>query len=472
MAAVDAARSRAEADSGGPPVRVPAPGPEGLDWLRFYGRMLAGESPLDLFLDLAVRYPGVARFWQPVIMTDMYVLSDPEYLEHVMLRNPSTYISAIRDVSEIDFVLGNGLLVNRGESWEKQHRLIAPMFHRKSVRNFANLMLEETRRMMDRWRDAIDREEPLNLLEEMKRLTLLVICRALFTADVEDYVSTVRETLRTLRGTGRQGLAALLSPPLWVPTPRNRRVHRARDRLDDIVYGLIERRRGHEEEYDDFLSMLMTARDRETGEGMDEKQIRDEVMTFFLAGHETTANALTWTWYELGRHPEIHRRLHEEAAAHPMENGFDRETYGELDFTRRVLRESLRLNPPVPVTGRLSRLEDVLGGYHVPKGSFMIASPYVVHRHPDVWERPERFDPERFAGGKDESRPRFAYMPFGGGKRICTGREFAKMELRLVLSEVVRRYRLELVDPDTPPGREVVVTMEPERPLRVVPRSW
>ncbi len=447
---------------------VPAPGPEGLDWVRFYGRMLAGESPLDLFLDLAVRYPGVARFYQPVLLSDMYILSEPDYLEHVLLRNPSTYISAIRDVSEIDFVLGNGLLVNRGESWEKQHRLIAPMFHRKSVRGFGDLMLSEARRMMEGWEPG----EPLDLLEEMKRLTLSVICRALFTADIGGDVSTVRESLRTLRSTGRQGLMAMLSPPLWVPTPRNRRVHRARDRLDDIVYGLIEDRRGSEEEYEDFLSMLMLAEDEETGEGMDDEQIRDEVMTFFLAGHETTANALTWTWHQLGRHPRIHRRVHEEARTHTMEDGFDRGVYGRLDYTRRVISESLRMHPPVPVTGRMARLEDNLAGYHVPKGSFMIASPYVVHRHPGIWEDPERFDPDRFTEDRARDRPRFAYLPFGGGKRICTGREFAKMELRLVLSEVTRRFRLEPVDSDTPPGKEVVVTMEPERTLRVIPRRW
>lgn len=449
-----------------------APGPDGMEWAHYYYRLLRGDSPLDLFFDLAVAYPGLARFWQPVVAADMYVLSDPEYLEHVMLRNPDVYISAIKDVSRIDFVLGNGLLVNRGESWEQQHRLIAPMFHRKSVRAFGDLMLSETRRMLERWRSRPDDDEPLDLLEEMKRLTLLVIAKALFTRDVEDYVDQVRESLRTLRGLGRQGIRALLAPPMWVPTPANRRAHCARDRLDEIVYGLIEERRGHEEEYDDFLSMLMRAEDPETGETMDDRQIRDEVMTFFLAGHETTANALTWTWLLLARHPEVRERLHDEARENPMDDGFDRETYRALEYTRRVIHESLRLYPPVPVTGRLSRLEDDLDGYRVPKGTFMIASPYVVHRHPDVWEDPERFDPARFSPSREEARARFAYMPFGGGKRICTGREFAKMELRLVLSEVLRHVRLELVDPETPPGKEVVVTMEPERTLKARPRRW
>ncbi len=449
-------------------------GPTGWEWFKLYTRFMIASDPLDVFTELAREHAPLARFQQPRIDVDVYVMTRPENIEHVLLRNPERYIRPTGNAGggNLDYVLGQGLLTSQGELWERQHRLIAPMFHRKSVRGFAELMLRETRRMVDRWAPSARAEEPLNLLEEMKRITLLVIAKSLFSADVEEHVSTVRDALRTFRANNTRGIWELLRPPFWVPTPRNQRIKRAKENLDEIVYGLIEDRRGHEEEYEDFLSMLMLAEDEETGERMDTEQIRDEVMTFFLAGHETTANALTWTWFLLGRHPEVHRRAHEEAVRHPMDDGFDREAYGNLTFIERVIKESMRVYSPVPITARMATEDDQLAGHHIPAGSIMITSPYVVHRLPELWEEPMRFEPDRFKPENEKQHERFAYFPFGGGRRICTGREFAKMEARLILSQTLRHYRLELQDPETAPGRDSAVTMEPGRPLNVIPRTW
>jgi len=474
MTAVSKASARARSEDAIADAQRP-PGPSGLTWWRYFGRFLTAWDPIDLFMDLAREYGPIARFELPARDWDVYVVSDPEYVEHVLLRNPDNYDRPASGIGadNLNYVLRDGLLTSEGALWERQHRLIAPMFHRKSVRGFAELMLEETRRMLERWRSNLEDEEPLNLQEEMSRITLLIIAKALFSADVAEHVPTVRDALATFRRRNQQGgLGRMLSPPLWIPTPHNQRVKRARGDLDDIVYGLIEERRGQEEDYEDFLSMLMLAEDEETGERMDTEQIRDEVMTFFLAGHETTANALTWTWFLLGRHPEVHRRVHEEALEHPMEEGFDRDTYGEWTYAERVIKESMRVYSPVPTTARMATEDDRIDGRDIPAGSIMVTSPYVVHRLPSLWEDPMRFDPDRFLPENEERHARFAYFPFGGGRRICTGREFAKMEARLILSEATRHVRLELQDPDTPPGRDAAVTMEPGRPLQVIPRRW
>ncbi len=474
MTATRAAGPPSAETSGTAPPTLP-PGPSGLAWWRYFAQFMTSWDPLDLFMDLTRDYGPIVRFELPRGDFDVYVVARPEYAEHVMLRNPDNYdrVSGGVGGDVLDYVLGDGLLTSGGELWERQHRLIAPMFHRKSVRGFAELMLEETRRMLDRWQPNLENGAPLDLQHEMSRVTLLIISKALFSADVEGHVSTVRDALASFRGQNRQGgLAQLTTFPLWVPTPTNQAIKQARSNLDEIVYGLIEDRRGREEEYQDFLSMLMLAEDEETGERMDDEQIRDEVMTFFLAGHDTTANALTWTWFLLGRHPEAHERVHREALEHPMEDGFDRDTYGELTCAERVIKESMRIHPPVPGTGRTPEEDDVMDGYLVPAGTRVVTSPYVMHRSPEIWDEPTRFDPDRFLPEAEEKRERFAFMPFGGGQRICTGRAVAHRVGRLSLSEVTRRVRLELQDPDTPPGRDAAVTMQPGRPLKVVPHRW
>jgi cytochrome P450 len=253
-------------------------------------------------------------------------------------------------------------------------------------------------------------------------------------------------------------LTAPVRVPIGVPTPSNRRFRRFRATLDRIVYDVIERRR-RQGVGDDLLSRLMEARDSETGERMDDRQLRDEVMTMFLAGHETTANALTWTWYLLSRHPDARLRVEGELSRVLGGRAPSLDDLASLPYTGMVLLESLRLYPPAWMFSRRAIEKEELGGYVVPKGAMVMVPPYVVHRHPGLWERPESFEPERFAPERSEGRPRLAFFPFGAGPRLCIGRDFALQEAQLVLATVAQRCRLELV-----PGHPVVP--EPRITLR------
>ncbi len=249
-------------------------------------------------------------------------------------------------------------------------------------------------------------------------------------------------------------------PPLSVPTPRNLRMQRTIHTLDQLVYRMIAERRSRETERDDLLSMLLSAQDEETGQGMNDRQVRDEVMTLLLAGHETTANTLTWTWYLLSQSPEVERRLHAE-----LNEVLDGRVptvadLPELKYTRMVIEEALRLYPPTPLLSRKAIAGDEVQGYPIAANSMIMISPYAVHRHPALWEEPERFDPERFTPERAAARSAYAYFPFGGGPRICIGNNFAMMEAQLILSTVAQRYQLRLI-PGHPVEPQMVVTLRP-----------
>jgi cytochrome P450 len=254
--------------------------------------------------------------------------------------------------------------------------------------------------------------------------------------------------------------------PMNIPTPRNRRLRNAIQVLDKIVYGFIEQRRRGEGDRNDLLSRLMSARDPETGEAMDDRQLRDEVMTMFLAGHETTANALTWSWYLLSQHPASRERLEAELLGSLDGKSPGVEDLPKLPFTAMVLKESMRLYPPAWLIARSAAKDDVIGGARIEAGTFVFVCPYMTHRHPAFWEDPERFDPERFAPGKDAERPRFAYFPFGGGPRQCIGKDFALIEAELAIAAVAQRYRLELL-PGHPVVAQPMITLRPKHGMQM-----
>jgi cytochrome P450 len=265
----------------------------------------------------------------------------------------------------------------------------------------------------------------------------------------------------------RQGLGSFITVPRRVPIERNRIFLEAADTVDRQVARIIEARRKSNTNASDLLSLLMAARDPETGEGMSDRQLRDEVITMFLAGHETTANALAWTFWLLSLHPDVRRKLHAELAA-VLDNGRlpTFEDVGRLEVTTRVLQESMRLYPPAWIVARRALKDDVIGGYAIPAGTLIFLSPYVTHRHPAFWENPEGFDPDRFAGGALSRLPRFAYFPFGGGPRQCIGMNFAMVEATLLLATIGRRVHLDVL-----PGQRVVpepgITLRPRGAIRM-----
>ncbi len=322
-------------------------------------------------------------------------------------------------------------------------------------------MTATTTEMLDRWEEHLASRpgDPLEISAEMSRLTLGIVSRTLFSTDVSGEAEGVGKALEFALQDGFSRVGRFVTLPFDLPTPANRRHLAAIRTLDRIVYGLIDGRLRSGEKKDDLLGMLLEARDEETGEGIGRKQLRDEVITILSAGYETTARALTWTFYLMDRNPEQAAKLREELETALGNRKPNYEDMERLKYTRRFIQESMRLYPPVWGLARLARKDDEIGGCHIPKASRFIISAYVTHRHPELWENPELFDPERFAPERSEGRPKYAYFPFGGGPRQCIGVNFATLEAVLVVAMVARRFGLSLV-----PGHQV--EMEPSFTLR------
>jgi cytochrome P450 len=389
-----------------------------------------------------------------------YMIFHPRDVKHVLQENHRNYSKDTYLMHFLSPLLGQGLFTNDGQSWLHQRRLMQPAFHRKQLAIFGTLMTDATGAMLERWQDTATREQPLDVSTEMMRLTLRVVGQALFSIDLSDETDIVGQAFTALMTPFTDYIYHPV-PPLGFPTPRNRRIQQAIHTLDGVVQEIITERR-QDDDKGDLLSMLLLARDEETGEGMNDRQVRDEVMTLLLAGHETTSNALSWTWYLLSQHPDAESRLHAELEQVLGGRIPTVEDLPRLAYTRMVLEEALRLYPPAVGFNRKALADDEVGGYVVPANTLIWLSPYATHRHPEFWEHPEVFDPERFSPERSAGRPHFAHFPFGGGPRLCIGSNFAMMEAQLILATIAQRYRLRLL-----PGHQV----EPQVLLTMRPRN-
>lgn len=413
---------------------------------------------LRFVLDVARTYGDVAQY--RVAHMRLYQVSHPAGVQRVLHDNHRNYSKDVPTFETLRSFLGNGLFTSDGEFWLRQRRLAQPAFHRRRVAAFGDLMTDATLEMLERWRPGVAQGRPLDMAAEYMRLTLEVATRALFSTSVAGDVDRISRAITTLLDYVTFRFTFPFYPPLKVPTPRNRRFLEARATLDEIVYGIIAERRRNPGEHDDLLAMLMEARDEETGEGMSDKQLRDEVITLFLAGHETTANALTWASYLLSTHVEVARRLQAEVDEKLQGRVPTAADVPDLTYTRMVIDETMRLYPPVWVTNRRAREDDTVCGYRIPAGATVTLLPYVTHHDPAFWENPEGFDPERFAPERSAGRPEYAYFPFGRGPRQCIGKGFALLEMTLALALLSQRHELRLV-----PGRKVdVMAMGTLRP--------
>lgn len=406
------------------------------------------RDPLRFVLDLARDHGEVARY--RVAHMRMYQVNHPAGVQRILHDNHRNYSKDVATFGTLRLIVGNGLFTSDGGFWLRQRRLMQPAFHRRRVAAFGDLMTDTTLAMLERWRPRVAMGQPLDMAAEFMRLTLEVVTRALFSTSVEQEVARIGQAITTLLNDVTFRFVFPFYPPLRVPTPRNRRFLAARATLDGIVYGIIAGRRREPGEHDDLLAMLMEARDEETGEGMSDEQLRDEVITLFIAGHETTANALTWAGYLLSTHVEVGRRLRAEVDGTLGGHVPTVADLPRLAYTRMVIDEAMRLYPPVWVTDRRAVEADVVCGYRIPAGATVSISPYVTHHDPAFWENPEGFDPERFAPERSAGRPQYAYFPFGSGPRQCIGKGFALMEMTLVLALLAQRHELHLV-----PGRRV-----------------
>jgi cytochrome P450 len=411
------------------------------------------RDPLALLARVAREYGDVARF--NAATQTVYVLNHPDYIRDLLVTHHARFKKG-RALQRAKRLLGEGLLTSEADFWRRQRRLAQPAFHKQRVASYAATMVEYAEKTSARWRDG----ERLDVSAEMMRLTLAVVGKTLFDADVESDADEVGAALSEV-----MGLFGYLMLPFSellekLPLPPRRRFERARARLDRVIYRIIEERRREGRDRGDLLSTLLHAVDEEGDRtGMTDEQLRDEAMTIFLAGHETTANALAWTWFLLSQNPEAEARLHAELDEVLGGRPPTAEDYARLRYAEMVVAESMRLYPPAWALGRLALEDHEVGGYLIPRGSLVLVSQYVMHRDPRYWPEPERFDPERFTPEAKAGRPQFAYFPFGGGPRRCIGEGFAWMEAVLLLAALARRWRLRL-----PPG--AVVPTEPRITLR------
>ncbi len=418
------------------------PGPKLLDVLKQVWR-----SPLDFLVNSTLEYGDVVRV--QIRDRTLIVISHPEHVKRVLLDNYKNYIKGY-DLAKPLF--GNGLVSSDGEFWRRQRRLMQPMFHRRRIALMTETMVAATEEMLNRWERYAQSGRPIDVTEQMMRLTRDIILTTMFSSGIGNVDA---EAAGKAFGIALAHLDKYLFSPVqipeYIPTPSMRRFRRAMNTLNEIVYRLIAERRAMHDRPDDLLTMLIEVKDEETGEVMTDEQIRDEVVTIFLAGHETTANALSWTWYLLSKHPSTARRLWAELDETLAGRTPQFEDVSNLPFTRMVFQESMRLYPPAWLFARSAVEDDMLGEYTIPAGSTILISPYVTHRRPDLWEDPLGFDPERFTPERSANRHRFAYFPFSRGPRVCIGENFAMAEGLLVLAAVGQRYRLDLV-----PGHPVV----------------
>jgi cytochrome P450 len=388
-----------------------------------------------------------------------FLVSHPDHIEYLLLKNHRGYPHAEFQNENWRTIVGEGLVVSDGDFWLRQRRLVQPAFHRQRLAAFGTMMADTTAEMLEQWQPAVEEGKPLDLRMEMMRLTLTILAKAMFSTNVAPEAEAIGLAVSEELEYANMRLLSPVNLPENLPTPANRRFLEARRSMDAIVYRLIAERRKSGEDAGDLLSMLLQARDEESGEGMNDKQLRDEVTMMFVAGHESTALALAWTWYLLSMHPTEAQRLHAEVdeVLGGRLPGF--EDIPKLRFTTRVIEEALRLYPPFWAVLRSPREGGEIGGYQIPKGALVFISPYVTHRHPAFWDDPEGFDPDRFLPERSEGRHRYAYLPFGAGPRKCIGEAFAMMEMQLVVAAVAQRYRLDLV-----PGHPIV--MQPGLSLR------
>ena len=425
------------------------------------------RDELGMLVKAANRYGDVVRFeFGPrAVHLPAYLIRRPEHIHHVLFSARDSYPKSF-DYRILARSLGLGLVTSEGELWSRQRRLIQPAFRHTEVAGFAELMIDAATDVAQRWHTLADRGQPVDVASEMMRLALDVVGRTLFSSDLADETDAISPAVGVLvrdmveRMSTGAGMATLAAPRL--PTPANRRANAALDTLDRVVARLVARRRAlpEAERPADLLSTLLAARDEKSGAGMDDRQVRDEVMTFLIAGHETTANALAWTWYLLSTHPLVMRRLGDEL--HTVLAGRDPgpDDIDKLAYTKAVAQEAMRLYPPVAAIGREALRDDEISGYPVPARSTILISPWVSHRNPEIWAAPEAFDPDRFGPGAPE-HPRLAYLPFGAGPRQCIGAAFAMQEAVIALGVLGSRFRLELV-----PGHSV----EPQLGVTLRPR--
>lgn len=420
------------------------------------------KRPLEKMCEWWRRYGDALRF--RLGPKTLHLFSHPDFAEDILVQQADRFVKVYdpRRPIGLALVLGNGLVTSSGDVWKRHRRIIQPIFHRSRMAAMAERMAQVGEQRIARW---ADREgQPVDIAAEMMQLALEVISQTMFTTSMAQHIERISHALRVSLKYAFDSFHNPLRLPSWVPTQRNREFRSVMQFMDGLIYGLLAERRRTRATHGDLLDLLLQARDEETGAGLSDQELRDEALTIFAAGHETTANALAWTWYLLATHPEAKARFHEEVDRVLQGRTPNADNLPHLPYTRAIFDESLRLYPPAPAVQRKAETNTTVGGLPLPAGALVLVGTYNLHRHPEFWTSPERFMPERWLNG-ERPASRYAYLPFGAGPRACVGIHFASVEGPLLLALIGRRYDLQLAQETVEP--ELMVTLRPKGGIRM-----
>ena len=445
-----------------PPAGKTFPGPRG-HWLGGCLRRMR-RDPLGLYSQARQDYGDYVRL-RVIPGFHCYVLTHPDAVEHVLHKRHQNYRKPDIFYNSVGLLVGDGLFTNEGESWRSQRQLAQPAFHSQYLALLSPLMVQAAEAFVRQ--HQADAGQPIDMVDGMMKLGLRISSTTLFSADISGEADAIGKAYRIAFAHISDRLNSLQLVPNWFPTKSNRSFAQAKKVLDRAVGGLIAARRANSDAPHDLLTMLLSARDERTGNGMPQRQLMDEVLTLLTAGHENIGAALSWTWYLLGKHPDVQNDVYDEIHGQLQGRSPTIDDLPRLPLTKAVFEEALRLYPPGWGELRESILADEINGFAIPKKAIIILCQWVTHRHPDFWPDPERFDPARFLPITSANRHRFAYFPFGGGPRICIGMQFALIEGPLVLATILQRYGVELVS-DHPVEPDATFTLRPKHGLKVI----
>jgi len=437
----------------------PIPGPRGLPILGVMPEMVS--DMLGLFTKTAREFGGIAQF--RLLNSTYFLITEPDYVKYILQDNHRNYVRG-RSVETGRVLLGNGLPLIDGDFWLRERRLLQPAFHREKIASLASTAGSVIDSFVQDWEKSAGSNQPIDLDEQMMRLTLTVIIKSMFRAEIDDKIRSLSHAFNVASKFMLWRSQQMWAAPLSVPIPRNVEYNRALKVLNETIFPLIAEARQHPK--DDLLGMLLAMRDEETGEGMSDRQARDEVVTIFFAGHETTAATMTWAFYLLSEHPKVEERVRNELKT--VLNGRV-PTFADLQkltYTQQVLNEVLRLYPAAYLFAREAVTDDVIDGFRIPAKTLIFITPFITHRDAKYWKDPETFDPERFAPEQVGSHPRHHYYPFGEGPHVCIGNNFALMEMQLILATVLQRYHLRL-DPSHPIALKPEATLRPRNGMKM-----
>ncbi len=439
------------------PINLPPGPPRGIP-----GRQLLQfrRNPLLFLSEGARQYGDIVRF--QLGPRELFLFNHPDYIKEILVTQQRNFIKSMV-LQRTRRVLGTGLLTSEGDYHLRQRRLAQPAFHRQRIATYGEVMIDYATRMGGEWQDGAT----IDVHAEMMRLTLGIVAKTLFDADVEAEAGAIGESLSDLLQLFNLVILPFSKLLERLPIPSTRAMLRSRAYLDSIIYRIIRERRKTGEDRGDFLSMLLLAQDEEgDGTGMTDTQVRDEALTLFLAGHETTANALTWTWYLLSQNPAAAAQLYAELDRVLGARPPTLDDLASLQYTRMVLSESIRMYPPAWAIGREALAEYSVGGYTFPAHSIALISPYVTQHDERYFPQPFQFDPLRWTPAAVEARPKYAYVPFGAGTRVCIGEQFAWMEGILLLAALGQRWRFQLA-PEHPVQPQALITLRPKYGMRM-----